>query len=79
MFTITLLFKISYTFFASNITNTFLQNWGDYAGMSQAVILYVFNVCGVLLICWCGSQLTQQVRQNGLLVSLLILLVHYTH
>jgi len=80
MFPIILLFEISYSFFASEITNIyfFLQNWGDFTDMSQAVILYVFSICLVLLICWCGSQLTQQVRQNGLLLSLLFaLLAHY--
>jgi len=44
-----------------------LQNWGDYAGMSQGVAVYVTYVSDVLLICWFGTQLTQHVRQNVLL------------
>jgi hypothetical protein len=46
---------------------TFLQNWGDYADMSQAVAVYMLFGSDVLLICWFGTQLTQHVRQNGLL------------
>jgi len=46
---------------------TFLQNWGDYADMSQAVLVYVTYASDVLLICWFGTQLTQYVRQDGLL------------
>jgi len=34
--------------------------------MSQAVIVYVTYATDVLLICWCGTQLTQRVRQNEL-------------
>ena len=48
------------------ITKTFLQNWGDYAGMSQAVAVYVAFFSHVLLICWFGTQLTQHVRENTL-------------
>jgi hypothetical protein len=44
-----------------------LQNWGDYADMSQAVIAYVAYTIEVLLICWFGTQLTQHVRENILL------------
>jgi hypothetical protein len=40
----------------------FLQNWGDYADMSQAVVAYVTCFSDVLLICWCGTQLTKHVR-----------------
>jgi len=80
MFSIDLLVKIFHPFSASVITNIFLQNWGDYTDMSQAVILYIFNTCEVLLFCWFGSQLTQQVTQNGLLLFLLlVLLAHYIH
>ena len=46
---------------------TFLQNWGDYTDMSQGVILYIMYASDVLLICWCGTQLTQHVRRNRLL------------
>ena len=63
-----LLLEIFYSFCASDITNIYLQNWGDYTDMSQAVIVYVPFACDVLLICWCGSQLTQQVRQYGSLI-----------
>jgi len=44
-----------------------MQNWGDYTDMSQAVIVYVTFASDVLMICWFGDQLTQHVRQNGLL------------
>jgi len=81
MFSLALLFEIFYPFCPSNIKFFFLQNWGDYTGMSQAVLIYVFNVCEVLLICWCGYQLTQQVRQNDILLLLLlmVLLAHYIY
>jgi hypothetical protein len=45
---------------------TFLQNWGDYADMSQGVTIYATFGSGVLLICWFGTQLTNYVRENGL-------------
>jgi len=41
-----------------------LQNWGNYADMSQAVEIYAFFTIDVLLICWFGAQLTQHVRDN---------------
>jgi len=44
------------------------KNWGDYADLSQAVVLYVIYACNVLLICWFGTQLTQHVSMNGLLL-----------
>jgi len=49
----------------------FLQNWGDYTDMSQAVLVYVTYASDVVLVCWFGTQLTQHVRQNGLLLLLL--------
>ena len=84
MFSITLLFEIFYPFLASEITSfPYFQNWGDYTDTSQAVTIYVFYVCQVFLICWCGYQLTQKARQNGLLFFLLlflfVLLAHYIH
>jgi len=57
----------------------FLQDWGDYTGMSQAVLSYTWFAGDVLLICWFGTQLTQHVRQNGFLLLLLTLLTHYFH
>jgi hypothetical protein len=39
-----------------------LQSWGDYADMSQAVVVYLAYYSDVLLICWFGTQLTQHVR-----------------
>jgi hypothetical protein len=48
------------------------QNWGDYANMSQAVALYVIFSCNAFLICWFGTQLTQHVRVNGLLLLLFL-------
>jgi hypothetical protein len=41
---------------------TFLQSWGDYTDMSQAVLGYVTYASDVFLICWFGTQLTQHVR-----------------
>jgi len=35
--------------------------------MSQGVAVYGTYAIDVLLICWCGTQLTQHVRQNTLL------------
>jgi hypothetical protein len=49
-----------------------LQNWGDYADMSQGVFGYVFFVSNVFLICWFGTRLTQHVRKNGLLLCLFL-------
>ncbi|GFG41080.1 hypothetical protein Cfor_07917, partial [Coptotermes formosanus] len=36
-----------------------VTNWGDYADMSQGVVIYLFFSGDVLLICWLGTQLTQ--------------------
>jgi len=47
--------------------------------MSQAVIIYITFVGDVLLICWFGTQLTQHVRQKGLLLLLLNFLTHYVY
>jgi len=33
--------------------------------MTQAVLIYVTFASDVLLICWFGTQLTQNVRKNG--------------
>jgi len=49
---------------------------GEYANMTQAVVIYVTFACGLLLICWSGTQLTQHVRVNGLLLLLLFLKRH---
>jgi hypothetical protein len=57
--------------------NIFLQNWGDYTDMSQAVMAYITYAIEVLLICWFGTQLTQHVSKNGLLYLLTTLLTHY--
>jgi hypothetical protein len=43
------------------------------------MLVYVSFPCDVLLICWCGSKLTQHVRQDGLLLLLLTWLAHYIH
>jgi hypothetical protein len=45
------------------------QNWGNYADMSQAVVVYTMYTVDVLLICWLGTQLTQHVRNNYLFNS----------
>jgi len=66
------LFLIFYPFCPLDITNILLQNWGNYADMSQGAVVYVTYVGDVLLICWFGTQLTQHVRQNGLLLLLLM-------
>jgi hypothetical protein len=49
------------------IEKCLFQNWGDYADLIQAVLVYVTYAGDVLLICWCGDQLTQYVRKIGLL------------
>jgi len=41
----------------------YLQNWGNYADMSQGVVVYMTYTIDVLLICWFGTQLTQHVRK----------------
>ena len=51
------------------------QAWGEYASMSQAVVIYMASACNVFLICWFGTQLTQHVRENGLLLLLILLLL----
>jgi hypothetical protein len=43
-----------------------LQNWGDYADMSQGVAVYILFSSDVLLICWFGTQLTHHVRENDI-------------
>ena len=48
------------------------QDWGNYADMSQGLALNVIFVCEVLLICWFGTQLTQHVRVNGLVLLLFL-------
>jgi hypothetical protein len=62
---------------ASNI-KILLQNWGDYADMSQAITIYVAYASDVLLIGWFGIQLTQHVRQNVFLF-LVLPLKHHVH
>ena len=57
----------------------FLQNWGDYTDMTQAVVIYVIYASDVVLICWFGTQLTQHVRKNGLLLLLLTFLTFCVH
>jgi hypothetical protein len=59
--------------------NFFLQNWGDYADMTQGVAIYLLFSSDVLLICWFGTQLTKNVRKNVLLLFLLTLLQHQFH
>jgi hypothetical protein len=44
--------------------------------MSQAVVQYVAFGCDVLLICWFGTQLTQHVGMNVLLLLLLFIKRH---
>jgi hypothetical protein len=78
MFSIGLLFYMFYSFCVL-ILQPVLQNWGNYADMSQAVTVYVTFVSDVLLICWFGTQLTQHVRQNIFLFFLSTLLKHYFH
>jgi len=56
-----------------------LQNWGDYADMTQGVAIYLLFSSDVLLICWFGTQLTQHVRKNVLLLFLLTLLQYQFH
>ena len=79
MFSVDLLLQISYAFDANFIYIYFFQNWGDYNDMSQAVFVYVFYASDLVLICWFGTQLTQHVRQNGLLLFLLTFMIFYVH
>ena len=59
------------------LLSVLFQAWGDYASMSQAVVIYVAFACDVLLICWFGTQLTQHVRVNGLLFFFLLFLLFF--
>jgi hypothetical protein len=59
---------IIHSFYSNHITKM-LQNWGNYADMSQAVIIYMTFASDVLLICWCGTQLTQHVRDNYIMLN----------
>jgi hypothetical protein len=47
--------------------------------MSQAVLLYLMYAGDAVLICWFGTQLTQHVRQNRLLLLLLTITIFYVH
>jgi len=47
-----------------------LQNWGNYADMSQAMAMYTVFSTDVLLMCWLGTQLTQHVRDIYLFYSI---------
>jgi len=73
--------SLNYYLYVFLILHIFLQNWGDYTDMSQGVIIYVAYAGDVLLICWCGTQLTQQVRKYILLLLLMLLalLGHHIH
>jgi len=44
--------------------------------MTQGVAIYLLFSSDVLLICWFGTQLTQHVRKNVLLLFMMILLQH---
>jgi len=57
-------------FSCSSHVTKILQNWGNYADMSQAVAIYTPINIDVLLICWLGTQLTQHVRDNYLFYSI---------
>jgi hypothetical protein len=78
-----LLFDVFFSFCVLLILQKILlQNWGDYADMSQALIVYVSYTSDVLLICWFGTQLTQHVRQNVFFLFFLFLVLtlkHYVH
>jgi hypothetical protein len=56
-------------FSCSSIIKKLLQNWGNYADMSQGVAVYMTYASDVLLICWFGTQLTQHVRDDYLFYS----------
>jgi hypothetical protein len=62
-----MLFKIFYPHNICENLNYFLQNWGDYTDMSQALLGYAMYASDVLLICWFGTQMTQHVRQKDFL------------
>jgi len=56
---------------ASYIIKSSLQNWRDFADVTQGVAIYLVYSSDVLLICWLGSQLTKHVRQKEWLLILL--------
>jgi len=56
----------------------FFQAWGDYASMSQTVAIYVALACNVFLICWFGTQLTQHVSVNGIIIIIIIIIITAT-
>jgi len=41
-----------------------IQNWGDYADMSQGVMIYLGFSTDVFLTCWLGTQLTKHLRND---------------
>ena len=47
-----------------------LKNWGDYADMSQGVVVYLTFTSDVLLVCWLGTQLTKHVSEKLLIIFL---------
>ena len=53
----------------------YLQNWGDYADMSQGVVVYALYASDVLLICWFGTRLTQHVRKMAFIFVVVLLLL----
>jgi hypothetical protein len=54
------------------LLSVLFQAWGDYANVSQSMAIYVIMASDVLLICWFGTQLTQHVRMNDLILLLLL-------
>ena len=61
-------FIVSFLYCYYTLLLFLFQNWGDYGNMSQAVVIYMMFACDVFLICWFGTQLTEHVRVNGLLL-----------
>jgi hypothetical protein len=76
MISIRLLFRIcAIVAFCILCHEIYLQSWGDYAGMSQGMAIYMTYASDVLLICWLGSQLTKYVRKNFFIVVVVLLLL----
>jgi len=42
--------------------------------MSQAILIYVALACNVFVICWFGTQLTQDVRGNGFIIIIIVII-----
>jgi len=68
-----MILSLYHCFFVYSCYKVFLfQKLEDYVNMFQAVMIYLTFACGLLLICWFGTKLTQHVRVNGILLLLFL-------